>query len=69
MILNLSRTQSEEFYMCNFRKNISTQSKAYHSQIFDWCHCNVDFLTIIELISSCNQFKLYERSKFNPIFS
>ena len=66
-MLNLLQTQSEGFYMCNFRKTISTQSTAYHSQIFDWCHCNVHFLTIIELNSSCNQFELYERSKFNQI--
>ena len=51
--------------MCNCRKNILTQSKAYHSQIFDWCHCNVHFLTMIELNSSCNQFELYEQNKFN----
>ena len=63
--LNLFKTQSEGFYMCNFRNNISTHSKAYHSQIFHYCHCNFDFLTIIELISSCNQFELYEQNKFN----
>ena len=68
-MLNLLQTQSEGFYMCNFHINITTQSKAYYSQILDWYHRIVHFMIIFELISSCNQFELYERSKFNQFIS